>query len=94
VGQPPSSSLLSAPAAFAPLYGMLTDRFDVTWIVGVDTPESSQRHADQLRRVPATVRGDTERRTAHASAVTRVIGIRMIRAAPEAGLPRRGIYAG
>ena len=30
-----------APAAFAPLYGMLTDRFGVTWIVGVDTPESS-----------------------------------------------------
>ena len=28
-----------APAAFAPLYGMLTDRFDLTWIVGVDTPE-------------------------------------------------------
>ena len=24
-----------APAAFAPLYGMLTDRFGVTWIVGV-----------------------------------------------------------
>ncbi|WP_419817745.1 VOC family protein [Glaciibacter flavus] len=24
-----------APAAFAPLYGMLTDRFDVTWIVDV-----------------------------------------------------------
>jgi PhnB protein len=31
-----------APAAFAPLYGMLTDRFDVTWIVGVDTPESGR----------------------------------------------------
>jgi uncharacterized glyoxalase superfamily protein PhnB len=31
-----------APAAFAPLYGMLTDRFDVTWIVGVQTPESSR----------------------------------------------------
>lgn len=25
-----------APAAFAPLYGMLTDRFGVTWIVGVE----------------------------------------------------------
>lgn len=25
-----------APAAFAPLYGMLTDRYGVTWIVGVD----------------------------------------------------------
>ena len=24
-----------APAAFSPLYGMLTDRFDVTWIVDV-----------------------------------------------------------
>ena len=24
-----------APAAFAPLYGMLTDRFGVTWIVGL-----------------------------------------------------------
>jgi PhnB protein len=23
-----------APATFAPLYGMLTDRFGVTWIVG------------------------------------------------------------
>ena len=30
-----------APAAFAPLYGMLTDRFNVTWIVGVEPPESS-----------------------------------------------------
>jgi PhnB protein len=30
-----------APAAFAPLYGMLTDRFNVTWIVGVDTAENS-----------------------------------------------------
>jgi PhnB protein len=29
-----------APAAFAPLYGMLTDRFGVTWIVGVDSPPS------------------------------------------------------
>jgi PhnB protein len=25
-----------APAPFAPLYGMLTDRFGVTWIVGAD----------------------------------------------------------
>ena len=25
------------PAPFAPLYGMLTDRFGVTWIVGVDS---------------------------------------------------------
>ena len=25
-----------APAPFAPLYGMLTDRYGVTWIVGVD----------------------------------------------------------
>jgi PhnB protein len=25
-----------APAPFAPLYGMLTDRFGITWIVGVD----------------------------------------------------------
>jgi hypothetical protein len=32
---------LSAPAAFAPLYGMLTDRFDVTWIVGVDTRKAA-----------------------------------------------------
>ena len=24
-----------APAPFAPLYGMLTDRFGITWIVGV-----------------------------------------------------------
>ncbi len=30
-----------APAAFASLYGMLTDRFGVTWIVGVDTPQSN-----------------------------------------------------
>jgi PhnB protein len=28
-----------APAPFAPLYGMLTDRFGVTWIVGVETSE-------------------------------------------------------
>lgn len=27
-----------APAAFAPLYGMLTDRFGITWIVGVEPP--------------------------------------------------------
>lgn len=26
-----------APAAFAPLYGMLTDRYGLTWIVGADT---------------------------------------------------------
>jgi PhnB protein len=25
-----------APAPFAPLYGMLTDRFGITWIIGVD----------------------------------------------------------
>jgi PhnB protein len=25
-----------APARFAPLYGMLTDRFGITWIIGVD----------------------------------------------------------
>ena len=30
-----------APAAFAPLYGMLTDRFGVTWIVGVETPQAN-----------------------------------------------------
>jgi PhnB protein len=30
-----------APAAFAPLYGMLTDRFGVTWIVGVDSPHNN-----------------------------------------------------
>lgn len=31
-----------APAAFAPLYGMLTDRFGVTWIVGaVDSPRDN-----------------------------------------------------
>ncbi|NYJ06692.1 VOC family protein [Petropleomorpha daqingensis] len=37
-----------APAPFAPLYGMLTDRYGVTWIVGVDTapshPVSSDAH--------------------------------------------------
>ena len=26
-----------APAPFAPLYGMLTDRYGVTWIVDADT---------------------------------------------------------
>ena len=26
-----------APAAFSPLYGMLTDQYGVTWIVGADT---------------------------------------------------------
>lgn len=30
-----------APAPFAPLYGMLTDRHGVTWIVGVETPQDS-----------------------------------------------------
>lgn len=30
-----------APAAFAPLYGMLTDRYGVTWIVGADTTPSN-----------------------------------------------------
>jgi PhnB protein len=30
-----------APAPFAPLYGMLTDRYGVTWIVGVDTPRTA-----------------------------------------------------
>ena len=29
------------PAPFAPLYGMLTDRYGVTWIVGVDTAQDS-----------------------------------------------------
>jgi PhnB protein len=28
------------PAPFAPLYGMLTDRYGVTWIVGADTAPS------------------------------------------------------
>lgn len=28
-----------APAPFAPLYGMVTDRFGVTWIVGVEAPQ-------------------------------------------------------
>jgi len=31
------TSIPLAPAAFAPLYGMLTDRFGVTWIVGVNS---------------------------------------------------------
>ena len=26
-----------APAPFAPLYGMLTDRYGITWIIGVDS---------------------------------------------------------
>lgn len=26
-----------APAPFAPLYGMLTDRYNITWIIGADT---------------------------------------------------------
>lgn len=26
------------PAPFAPLYGMLTDRFGITWIIGLDNP--------------------------------------------------------
>jgi PhnB protein len=30
-----------APAPFAPLYGMLTDRHGVTWIVGVESPQDS-----------------------------------------------------
>jgi PhnB protein len=31
-----------APAAFSPLYGMVTDRHGVTWIVGADTaPDNS-----------------------------------------------------
>ena len=29
-----------APAPFAPLYGMLTDRFGVTWIVDVTPPQN------------------------------------------------------
>lgn len=29
-----------APAVFAPLYGMLTDRFGVTWIIDVSTPQA------------------------------------------------------
>jgi PhnB protein len=30
-----------APAPFAPLYGMLTDRYGITWIIGVDAPQTS-----------------------------------------------------
>jgi PhnB protein len=30
-----------APAPFAPLYGMLTDRYGITWIVGADTAPDS-----------------------------------------------------
>ncbi|HEY2519662.1 MAG TPA: VOC family protein [Streptosporangiaceae bacterium] len=30
-----------APASFASLYGMLTDRYGITWIVGVDTPQNN-----------------------------------------------------
>lgn len=30
-----------APAPFSPLYGMLTDRYGVTWIVGADTAPST-----------------------------------------------------
>ena len=30
-----------APAPFAPLYGMLTDHYGITWIVGVDAPQDS-----------------------------------------------------
>jgi PhnB protein len=33
-----------APAPFAPLYGMLTDRFGITWIVGV---MASDQEADR-----------------------------------------------
>ncbi len=29
------------PSAFGPLYGMLTDRYGITWIVGADAPEQS-----------------------------------------------------
>ena len=28
-----------APAPFAPLYGMLTDRYGITWIIGVDNTD-------------------------------------------------------
>lgn len=31
-----------APAPFSPLYGMLTDRFGVTWIVGADTAPDAE----------------------------------------------------
>jgi PhnB protein len=30
-----------APAPFAPLYGMLTDRYGVTWIIGVEASQDS-----------------------------------------------------
>ena len=30
-----------APAPFAPLYGMLTDRYGITWIVGVEAAQDS-----------------------------------------------------
>ena len=30
-----------APAPFAPLYGMLTDRFGITWIVGADSAQDN-----------------------------------------------------
>jgi PhnB protein len=30
-----------APAPFAPLYGMLTDRYGITWIVGADASQDS-----------------------------------------------------
>lgn len=30
-----------APAPFSPLYGMLTDRYGVTWIIGADTAPDS-----------------------------------------------------
>ena len=30
-----------APAVFAPMYGMLTDRFGITWIVDVTAPPAS-----------------------------------------------------
>jgi PhnB protein len=30
-----------APAPFAPLYGMLTDRYGVTWIVGMEAAQGS-----------------------------------------------------
>lgn len=29
-----------APAPFAPLYGMLTDRYGITWIVDVAAPQN------------------------------------------------------
>ena len=31
-----------APAAFSPLYGMLTDRFGTTWIVGVEAADEEE----------------------------------------------------